>query len=650
MPDRTLTQIQNWREQVLIGLLRGATVAGLFAVIAGVNYALTRDLWSRLVLYIVAYGAILAVTLIRRTPYHVRVAVLLSLIYALALSELSSAGLSGTGRTFLLVLPILAAIFWGTRAGIVTLTLSFITMVIFGWIIVSGYLVIPVAVLANSTNAISWIVSIPTQLLVTIIIMIAQAYLIRNLERALDEAQQQTEELRALNTTLDERVIQRTRYLEATVKVARDVTTLLDLDTILSRVVTLINEQFGFYHTSIFLLDPNREWAVLEAAAGVSGLSGLKRGLRLRVGGEGMVSDVTCRGIPRITGDVQNEPLFLYRPELPETRSEATLPLRVRGQIIGALDVQSTELAAFSSESGEVLQALADQLAVAIENARLLRAMQQATRALDATVAEILAATTQQVAGASEQSAVIAQTVTTVDEIKTIAEQSVAQAQEVANTAQRTVAVSHTGQQTVQNTVQSIEQIKEQTAGIAEKILILSEQTQQISEIIATVNDIASQSNILALNAAIEAARAGEHGKGFAVVAAEVRNLAAQSRQATAQVKAILTEIQKATNTTVMATEEGAKGVDRGVQLAAQTGEAIRQLAGVIEESAQAAIQMVAGGRQQAAGIEQIALAIQNINQATTQSLASTRQAEKAAKDLSELAHRLSETVAQYNP
>jgi len=152
----------------------------------------------------------------------------------------------------------------------------------------------------------------------------------------------------------------------------------------------------------------------------------------------------------------------------------------------------------------------------------------------------------------------------------------------------------------------------------------------------------------LALNASVEAARAGEHGKGFAVVAAEVRNLAEQSRQATAQVKAILSDIQNGINSTVMATEEGTKVVDLGGQLAAQTAEVIAQLAGVIDESAQAAMQMVASGRQQASGVEQIALAMQNINQATVQSLASTRQAEKAAQDLNELARTLTGTVEQY--
>jgi len=191
-------------------------------------------------------------------------------------------------------------------------------------------------------------------------------------------------------------------------------------------------------------------------------------------------------------------------------------------------------------------------------------------------------------------------------------------------------------------------EIKSRVEGIAENILALSEQTLQIGAIITTVNDLSAQSNILALNASVEAARAGEYGKGFAVVAVEVRNLAEQSRQATAQVRAILSDVQKATTATVIATEEGTKGVEQGARLAERAQETIAQLYAVIEVSAQAAAQMVAGGRQQVTGVSQIAVAMQNINQATAQNLFSTRQSEKAAQNLNDLASSLAEVVAQY--
>ncbi len=278
----------------------------------------------------------------------------------------------------------------------------------------------------------------------------------------------------------------------------------------------------------------------------------------------------------------------------------------------------------------------------------MLSNIKEAVNNLSAASAEILAATTQQASGATEQSAAISQTTTTIDEVRTIVEQSYAKAQAVAEQAQRTREVALTGQKAVGDTVESMGQIKEKVEGIAENILALSEQTQQIGEITATVMEIASQSNLLALNASVEAARAGEHGKGFAVVAVEVRNLAEQSKQATAQVKAILNEIQRATNAAVMATEEGTKGVDGGVQRAGQAGDTIQQMSQVIAENASIAQQVVASSQQQTTGMEQIALAMQNINQATLQSLSSTRQAEKAAQNLTALAQQMERLLAKY--
>lgn len=270
--------------------------------------------------------------------------------------------------------------------------------------------------------------------------------------------------------------------------------------------------------------------------------------------------------------------------------------------------------------------------------------------ALDVTNAatEILAAANEQSVSASEQSSAISQTTATIDEVKTIAEQAFNRAESVAELAQRTNEVSQAGQVALAHMLESMSEIKERVESIAENILDLSGQTQQIGEITATVNDIASQSNLLALNASVEAARAGEHGKGFAVVAVEVRNLAEQSKQATAQVKAILNEIQRATNAAVMATEEGTKGVDYGVQLTDQASATMEHMTESIGESAAAALQIVASSHQQATGMEQIALAMQNINYATMQNLAATDQTEKAARELSALAQQMERLVGHY--
>ncbi len=144
---------------------------------------------------------------------------------------------------------------------------------------------------------------------------------------------------------------------------------------------TLISERFGFYHTGIFLLDPAREWAILQAASSKGGQRMLARGHRLRVGEVGIVGYATAYNLPRIALDVGEDAVYFDNPDLPETRSEIALPLRARGEVIGALDVQSREPDAFSDEDVTALQTLADQVAVAISNARLF---QQAQESLEA--------------------------------------------------------------------------------------------------------------------------------------------------------------------------------------------------------------------------------------------------------------------------
>lgn len=272
----------------------------------------------------------------------------------------------------------------------------------------------------------------------------------------------------------------------------------------------------------------------------------------------------------------------------------------------------------------------------------------EATSDVASASTEIFAATSQHNSGATEQAASINQTTTTVDEVKQTAEQTTEMAQSVANVALKSAEISGAGSRAVNETVTSMKEIKDKVELIAENIISLSEQTQQIGDIIATVNDIAEQSNLLALNASIESARAGEQGKGFAVVATEVKNLAEQSQQATSQVRAILSDIQKATDALVMVTEEGTKGVDHGVQLAIRAGKTIDELAGSISESAKAARQIVASAQQQSAGMDQIALAMNDINQSTAQALSSTRQTERAAQNLNELGNRMKEVVAVY--
>ena len=253
---------------------------------------------------------------------------------------------------------------------------------------------------------------------------------------------------------------------------------------------------------------------------------------------------------------------------------------------------------------------------------------------ISSTISEISAA-------ASQTASAITETATSVKQVKQSAEMSIQKAELVTENAKKAVEVTHTGSRTVNEILQSMEKIHEQMANISESIILLSEQSQAIGDIIATVNDLAEQSNLLAVNAAIEAAKAGEQGKGFAVVAMEVKSLAEQSKKATAQVKNLLSEIQKATGTAVMATENGSKAVEAGMQLSNATSESISHLGETVEEAAMAMTQIKLANDEQLIGVEQVNIAMEQVKNASYQNLDGLKQLDSAVIGIKDIGDKL---------
>ncbi|MGR9045045.1 MAG: HAMP domain-containing methyl-accepting chemotaxis protein [Gammaproteobacteria bacterium] len=269
------------------------------------------------------------------------------------------------------------------------------------------------------------------------------------------------------------------------------------------------------------------------------------------------------------------------------------------------------------------------------------RQLRESVGRLSTASAQILATTAQVAAGATETSTAVNETTATVEEVKQTAQVASQKARYVSESAQQAMLTSQKGCKAVEETIQGMRTIQEQMEAVAETVVRLSEQSQAIAEIIATVNDLAEQSNLLAVNAAIEAAKVGEQGKGFSVVAQEVRSLAEQSKQATTQVRTILGDIQKATTTAVLATEQGSKAVSASVGQATETGDSIQLLTDSISKAAQAATQISASSQQQMVGMDQVALAMENIKQASAQNMMGTKQAETAAQNLHALGLKL---------
>ena len=274
------------------------------------------------------------------------------------------------------------------------------------------------------------------------------------------------------------------------------------------------------------------------------------------------------------------------------------------------------------------------------------RHLRHAVGTLASASSEILAATQQQATGAAEQETAIHQTTATTDEVRQTVGLATEKAQLVAQDAQETADISRDGTAAVEESIRGAQEARARMEALAERILVLSQQGQAIGEIVATVNALAERSNLLAVNAGIEAAKAGEAGKGFGVVAGEVKSLAEQSKQATAEIRSILGEIESATQAAVMAAEQGVRASEAGEAVSSQAGEAIRLLGERLTHAAQAAQQIVVSAQEQMTGMDQVAYAMRSIQEASTQNMASTRQVEQAARDLNELSARLEVLVA----
>ncbi|MBN1487228.1 MAG: GAF domain-containing protein [Anaerolineae bacterium] len=197
-----------------------------------------------------------------------------------------------------------------------------------------------------------------------------------------------TSRLRQIVGQLEERVLERTQelerrsaYFQASAEVSRAASSILDVDLLIHQVVDLIQERFNLYYVGLFLVDDVGKWAILRAGTGEAGRKMLARNHRLQVG-EGMIGWTVAHGEARIALQAAEDAVRQATSELPETRSEAALPLRSRGQVIGALSVQDNVPNAFDEDSLAVLQTMADQVAIAIDNARLLATAQDSLEAM----------------------------------------------------------------------------------------------------------------------------------------------------------------------------------------------------------------------------------------------------------------------------
>jgi GAF domain-containing protein len=204
----------------------------------------------------------------------------------------------------------------------------------------------------------------------------------RTTKQTIDESRDLSLALVTQREELERQLVFQTRQLQATTSVAHAVAGSRNLDQLLEDIVRLVSETFGYYHVQVFLVDESEGYAILRQSTGEVGQELLQRGHRLPVGSLSVIGQVTASGRPLIADDTDSDFVHRRNELLPNTRAEMAVPLMLGERVIGALDLQSTEPNAFGQEMLNTFQALADQLSVAIENARLFEQAEQNLREL----------------------------------------------------------------------------------------------------------------------------------------------------------------------------------------------------------------------------------------------------------------------------
>lgn len=208
----------------------------------------------------------------------------------------------------------------------------------------------------------------------------------QRVEQRTTELEQRSRELELITKQSNKRADE----LQTITEIARFISTEKELENLLPLITQAVSERFGYYHVGIFLLNENGKYAVLRAANSPGGQKMLERQHKLEVGQVGIVGNVTSTGLPHIASETGADAVYFNNPDLPETKSEMALPLTARGTIIGALDVQSTSASAFTNIEVSILSLLADQIAIAIDNARLLEDAQNALKESRSVFSEYL--------------------------------------------------------------------------------------------------------------------------------------------------------------------------------------------------------------------------------------------------------------------
>ncbi|MEU4237044.1 methyl-accepting chemotaxis protein [Actinoplanes sp. NPDC026619] len=264
---------------------------------------------------------------------------------------------------------------------------------------------------------------------------------------------------------------------------------------------------------------------------------------------------------------------------------------------------------------------------------------------IQSSSAQLEAAAAQQANGGRDQASAMSEITTTISELLITSRQIADSAQRVSKVAEDTADAARTGDATIDQTRASITAIRTQVDQIVQHMLALGEKSQQIGGVVDLVSELAEQTNILAINATIEASGAGEWGRRFAVVAEEIRKLADRTAGSAKEIRTMIEDVRGAVNTTVMATEIGAKAVDAGSRQFDDATNSFRRIAQLVATTSDATREIELSTKQQTTAVEQVNAAASDTARASRETEASAVQTRQTAAHLGTLSGDLLDLV-----
>ena len=397
--------LQPWRQELFEKVLRITSIVATPVLLVGVYYLFTTRIYWMIPLAFIAYAIVVVGARAHRINYVWRVWAFIGILMALGTADLIGYGWGEDARIYLMAALLFATVFLGARHGFVALVISSLVLAIFVITVGLGIFAVPDA-LPDQNGLDTLIMGLIIFIMMAIALYASFNYLFPRLFQALQESTQLSSTLEAERAMLAERtnVLQeanlslqrRAIYLDASARVSQALSTIFEVQPLIEHVVTAINYHFELDHAGVFLVDDTGKWATLSAASSAGGREMVAQGYRVERGQASLVGQAAEMRKTQIAAANDDDQLDSATPALPEARSATALPLIAAGELVGVLEVQSTEDSAFDQDNVRALEGLAGQIAVAIDNARRfnVEASVAETRSPSYRLAQRLAVTT----------------------------------------------------------------------------------------------------------------------------------------------------------------------------------------------------------------------------------------------------------------